>query len=729
VRNGSDSPSVEAYSGRGKIDISALLLHAVNFHQADKASTPKPTRVAKARIFAEKPFTKDSNASIATVVSPKEAMEIDSEILSPLITQRTPRHKMPKPSHENMHPQLRHRISGTPMDEAPWLGFFNMQPKTEPARAKDVALPKYMPVSPTPKNLAGPNASNSLDKSNFKFTFSRSSLQLSPEALKLMEETRAEATRIRRQMIAQREEDRANGIDDRKIALPKSKTSRFSDVHMAEFKKMDSIANHSSLWRANNSQPKSTNGPSLKRSPSKADLDKPTVSRGLKRSPSKANLYQPTTVPSLKRSPSKADLIKLGSAVKPAGVSKSPFTSLPIPSDTEHSAKRARFTVKDDVSTVSTMPYSPQRQPDGRASQSITPTPMRSNLFTPTKASLARAQSVKASKGSKIPGLIRSNSTMDLNEKSQISQKYGNNVTSIRSDAPSPSPVKTAFPQEIPKSSSIRLISFKRGAATSHRSAIPTPSKAIKSILRTPNRLYSNDPSKIAAGTHLATPPDLTKITFPAIPATAPVVKRVDFTASAREKAARDEAKADSAEPETSLYPDISMHLTSDEDEPQTHRMAFSAPPKKAYQSNDFTFRVGMPMNFPPTSPTIRAVRASDAEMSLAPPAVTSVPLGRATTPKRKVDDMLDAVTEETGNKENICGGDINMDDDDDSRPTKRARMAGFSSVQSNKIVTDTKTTHVTGTKKKNATVLRKGRIGGLRADRLAFLARPKTRK
>jgi hypothetical protein len=633
-----------------------------------------------------------------------------------------------------MHPQLRHRTSTIPLDEAPWLGFFNMQPKTEPARPRDVELPKYMPGSPTPKNLLASDEPNPLDKSNFKFTFSRTSLQLSPDTVKLMEETRAEATRIRQQMISQRKEELANGIEDRKIALPKSKANRFSGVHMAEFKKMDSIANHPSLWRANTSQLDPSNGRSLKRSPSKAELDKPTASANLKRSSSNAGLDKPVLISSLKRSPSRRELNKLRSVGKPTASSKSPFTGIPIPLDTEHSTKRAKFTVKDDVSTVLALPVSPERVPIGRVSQSVTPTPIRSHLFLPTKTSLTRAQSTKCSKDSKIPGLVRSKSTVDLAEKRKTHHKYGNAESYVRSDAPSPSPVKIGFPipPDAPTPSTIRPIFFKQGEATPRRSGIPSPSKVVKSILRTPHRLYSRDPTKVAAGTHLATPPDRTKITLPAIPATAPVVKHVYFTASAREKAARDEAKNDLMDSESSsLYPDLSMHLSAAAAggaQPETthdHRMIFSAPPKKLAKTSDFTFCVGAPISFAPTSPTIRAVRASDADTSIAQ-------TGRAASPKRKADDMLGAVAEESEDKENACsGGPANNDDGDDYRPMKRARTADPPSIQVNKKgVSDTKKAPVTGAAKTKSTAsARKGRLGGLSTVRLAFLARPKMRK
>lgn len=206
----------------------------------------------------------------------------------------------------------------------------------------------------------------------YEFKFSCQDSQLSDEAKRLMESVRGDVARIKsqmaqdkgKQMDAEQEADGLHG--SRKIAKPKGKVGRFSDVHMAEFKKMDSIAGHASAYRATPGrfQPAANSANPLKRTNSKARLDEPEDS-----------------------SPSKQ-------FVTPAPV--------PIAAN----AKRVKHDNTGDASS---------RRPtskDGDASRPVTPRPkhtIRSSLMTPTKASLARSSaSAKPTKTSKIPSLARS---------------------------------------------------------------------------------------------------------------------------------------------------------------------------------------------------------------------------------------------------------------------------------------------------------------------------------
>jgi hypothetical protein len=75
----------------------------------------------------------------------------------------------------------------------------------------------------------------------------------------------------------------------RKKVEPKGKMARFSDVHIQQFKKMDSIANHPSAFRADPTRFKPAVAQPLKKSPSKPDLAKPETSK-LKRTQSKIDL-------------------------------------------------------------------------------------------------------------------------------------------------------------------------------------------------------------------------------------------------------------------------------------------------------------------------------------------------------------------------------------------------------------------------------------------------------
>lgn len=183
------------------------------------------------------------------------------------------------------------------------LGFTDIRSPGKTGR-----VPGHLPT--TPSKIGG------LPSSPFTFRFARDAAdtELSTDARRMMEDLRDEAAKIKADLVAKRE---GGGNDteknDRKIARPKGKSGRFSAVHMAEFKKMDSIEGHASAWRAQNGRftPVVSD---TKSSPSKANLDGTPTSQAkpsLKRSSSRANLdATPTSVrkAGLKRSSSKANL-------------------------------------------------------------------------------------------------------------------------------------------------------------------------------------------------------------------------------------------------------------------------------------------------------------------------------------------------------------------------------------------------------------------------------------
>jgi hypothetical protein len=727
---------------------------------ATKSNLPKPTPVSRAKAFADKLFNKKgaSSASTATTRAPGHVM--NDEAFSPSNTSRTPQHIAAKPDKAEMHPQLNNRRA-QPEDEAPWLGFFNMQPRTDPARPKDVELPKILPPSPSPMRITQPVVVEDVtSKAEFDYKFTNSSLKLSPKTMKLMENTRAEAAALRAKMVAERDEI-AEQNSARKMLVPKGKSGRFSDVHKDGFKKMDSIASHHSLQRIaskNNLADSADTGyvrptsatkvslskpsqslkrtpsraelsrPStgtLKRSPSKAELDKITPS-ALKRSPSKAELDKPLP-PTLRRPPSKGDLTKLRSPDKKV---VAPAVSMPHTSnqtDAERSAKRARLAPSETLS------------PSPRPALIISPSPKarsmigrapRLGLFNPTRSSLARAKSVRAS-ATKIPGVVFSNSATDNMFGASIPTEVDSPLQE-RARSLAPSPMSTRLPSSARAlnpspvrnevdiaGSPIRLHGHLSNGSTNllARSRIPAVSP-IKSILRSPHILYSNNPAKIAAGTHFATPPDArTSI----IPATAPV-KRVEFTTSVKEKAARDEAKALSLSPNPKpLYPDLSQYL-ADKNITAMHT-ASSVPPKHSNRDEDFSFRVGVPKNFTSESPTIRKVRRSDVQIALLPPNQASA----SASPKRKVDEMLSDPIDD-GNKENI--GNVY------ERPIKRIRTKDsdnkpivnkIAKVLPKKAVSTKKST-LPGPRSRGGSHAPDKRAGGLTAERLAFLSQPKRR-
>ena len=744
---------------------------------------------------------------------------------------------------EEMHPKHLHQSTAKPREEARWLGFSNMPPATEPPKRN----PKHVEAQATPSRTH--KQENAFKSPDFTFTFRREqSLELSPEAKQLMDEKRAEALLIKEQMRSNGEAAQMSGdAFGRKIAQPKGKKSRFSELHDAQFQKMDSIAGHASAYRKDPSRlaaqtsgskvPVQTPSKSLKRSPSKAELDKneATPSRTIPRTASKPNLAQPAS--QLRRAPSMKNL-------------REPATEDATP------AKRVKRTETQDVSNArpsssssdkdKALPSTPQHIKDSR------PQPLYPNLAhlaTPTQSSLARAGSVRSTKvTSKIPGpsLVRSPSKPTLVEPNKGSPKHATNLMArspvkagLFGNPSSPSkpgtsgtgkddhedkmPLLSRSPtkgdlfshthtavdvsggalEEKPKNMMDAALARTPAKAGSHKharldqdnspspqkkepqapllarsplkmsvskgpeaeqpaekqSSIPllsqSPSKAsqsnnpftsaveqtpnvkssgnnlfgrfnmlraspIKSILRTPQRLYSNDPSKIAAGTHFSTPPkhdDTENSKEPGPPpATAPVRKRVDFSSSTKDHEA------------------IKMDISSDEPSSPVDDEALSAVPttgtanyptlptifspvvnptperrRQTVAPGDFTFRAGDGILFgdrlaPPASARAAStIRHVSAEPEIVPSTVAAsqkkrkfnfenkmnvnpAELSPTVTPgskKRKFafENSAIAKTAEVASasdKEN--GGEDEVEDEESSRPAKRVKSAATSS-------------------------------------------------
>lgn len=671
---------------------------------------------------------------------------------------------------EEMHPKNLHQSTAKPREEARWLGFSNMPPATEPPKRNS----KHVEAQGTPSRTT--QRESAFKSPDFTFTFRREqSLELSPEAKLLMEEKRAEALRIKDQMKSSGEAAQLSGEAlGRKIAQAKGKKSRFSELHDAQFQKMDSIAGHASAYRKDPSRlappattskiPAQTPSKSLKRSPSKAELDKTeaTPSRTIPRMSSKPNLTQPGS--QLRRAPSMKNLRE--AAREDATPAKR------VKRAEAHDVSNARPTSSDKDNA---QPSTPQHIKDSRAQPSY---PNLAHLSTPTQSSLARASSVKSAKtASKIPGpgLVRSPSKPDLAEPGRDSPKevtplmskspvkgglfpQRNATLSARSTEPdtgrdtqtnatpllarspaksglfshsavarepanvanekpkammdaalartpakagssrparpeqdnSPSPQKKEPQQPLLARSPLKMSVAKDSEThetNEKQSGIPllsqSPSKAsqnhnpfattatqsppkttgsnlmgrfnllraspIKSILRTPQRLYSNDPSKIAAGTHFATPPKFgdkaSKLPGPP-PATAPVRKHVDFSSSTKDREAtksstpseqpssegEDDAPSDPASTIATNYPTLPTILSPVVNPTPDRRRKTIAP-------GDFTFRAGDGIVFdssslapPASSKRPSTIRHVSAEPDIIPSTIA------ASQKKRKFD-------------------------------------------------------------------------------------------
>jgi hypothetical protein len=242
-----------------------------------------------------------------------------SQSLLPPKASQTPTNRTPiKPAGQEMHPAHHHASTAKVLDEARWLGFQALGAHTAPPKA--VTANQGTP-SKTPVPVANAPRIESSPDFRFRFKspfagFSKESKQdetgLSPSTRNLLKEVNGGETPggSRALFGATHFSSKADVSPERKKVEPKGKMARFSDVHMNQFKKMDSIANHASAFRADPSRFKPVVAPPLRKSPSKPDLVKPETSK-LKRTQSKMELTEPSSkIPPtpLKRTQSKMDL-------------------------------------------------------------------------------------------------------------------------------------------------------------------------------------------------------------------------------------------------------------------------------------------------------------------------------------------------------------------------------------------------------------------------------------
>ncbi|KAJ5897580.1 hypothetical protein N7504_007868 [Penicillium tannophilum] len=285
-----------------------------------------------------------------------------------------------RPSANEMHPSKAHQSTARKVDSGLILGFNPIK--------KDAAgnVLKEGPIEKTPSKTKPSPAPSQFGTPGYEFKFGQES-DLSNAAQQLMETIRQEARQARANLGPAETEQQRRDLQapaDRKIAKARGQAGRFSDVHMAEFKKMDSIANHPSSFRAipGRFEPATK---SLKRTKSKAQLDEPEPQN---------------------ESPSRSS-----SSAKPSAV--------PVPTAT---AKRVKHNTADDTTArhasvkavekkkeTATKPAGPRARPSST---------VRSSLMTPTRSSMARTTSIslslKAPKTSLIPSLARSPSTQAL---------------------------------------------------------------------------------------------------------------------------------------------------------------------------------------------------------------------------------------------------------------------------------------------------------------------------
>ena len=578
-----------------------------------------------------------------------------------------------QPSMEEMHPSKVHQSTIKPSASRQGFGSILARMTGSPSKLALAALSQQ-----TPSKAKG-SLPDKMTSPTFDFSFERPESDLSVEAQKIMDSVREEAAKIKAQMIEERgkqedkdgEADQLYGVGGRKIAKPKGKSGRYSDVHKQQFRKMDSIAGHASIWK----NKVEDNASSLKRSPSKAGLDEP--------------------------------LGKL-----PRSKSFKTFGNQILSDRLENTSpgKRPKQNRSDDTSSARPVSRDTDAEPESTQTTSAKVRPLSalpSAVTTPTKASLARSASVKSIETSMIPSLSQSASTKTLGSpvapKTEGSNKYLSSLSRFGS---------------------------------------------MKSILYRSQPKFSNDPIKVAAGTHL--PPPQGRINLekdlPSLPGTpstglhrSPTMKRVGFTPST--KSQHDLAASSPSLSKTpTLYsqhpsrPSDNIPISSD---PITYPDLGNSPnittrtkiPKPS-TPGDFTFRSEKTMDFntvPPatvTSPgnTIRHVRPSGISTPL--PAfnnLPSIPHGMSNKKRRYAES--DTEVEDEENVDPMKVGEV----DDDQPKAKKQRM---SKSWEN-------TAHAPSPTKRRTAGSRIPKFGGaedrgrkgISLGRLNMLARPKERR
>ena len=305
-----------------------------------------------------------------SAIPPSPSPAIPSAMRTPQTASR------PMPSFRDMHPEKVHPSTTSKVEAAVANQAMDIGRDTIPP---DLKQSLTSVIQQTPTKVQGSVPSH-MSSPGFDFSVAGSESGLSSETQTIMNNVREQAARIKARMGpsgetggSQRPDNaQMTGVAARRIATPKGKSGRYSDAHKAEFRKMDSIANHPSTWKSK-IQPSAT---SRKRSNSKANLDEcqPPV-----------KLPQSASTPSL-----------------------SMYGDLDDLRDRTH-AKRVKQNRDDDASHAPP----PLNSTTSEAKSHIL-TQLPSAMTTPTQASLARAASTKHHSASKIPSLPRTQSSYAL---------------------------------------------------------------------------------------------------------------------------------------------------------------------------------------------------------------------------------------------------------------------------------------------------------------------------
>lgn len=404
-----------------------------------------------------------------------------------------------RPSRAEMHPSKSHQSTAKKVDSGLVLGFNPIKKDTD-GKILGNGISDNTPTKSKPSP-----ATSGFGTPGFEFKFQSQEADLSDQAKLLMESVRGDVARIKAEMLEEKskqdhaDEEAGRPYGDRKIAKPKGKTGRFSDIHMAEFRKMDSIAGHASSFRAT------------------ADRFQP-LAKSLKRTKSQAQLDNSESHDS---SPSR-------SAAKSSNVTTPTAAT---------SAKRVKHNTAEDTSARS-QPAKTETQKVETPRRPVGPRPrpsVRNSLMTPTRASLARCStSLRAPKTSLIPSIklspaakeIASPRTPQTDFNPRLKTKLPT-LSNLRSILRRPQPLFSRDPAKIASGTHVAAPNFNpkslfAGAGDVSDSApTPSPKKHVEFTPSVKSRhelvAASPSPSKAPSARRLSATGDVQYPTLPAL--------------------------------------------------------------------------------------------------------------------------------------------------------------------------------------------------------------------
>ena len=394
---------------------------------------------------------------------------------------------------------------------------------------------------------------------------------------------------------------------------------------------------------------------------------------------------------------------------RPSGSKTVKGTKIPAPSnahspaklaavESSHASQKGHSAKKTPVKGVSaaTDPNSP-----GTSVPLLSRSPTKASLFT--KSAAKDATPNKTSLLSRSP--VRCPMLKDPDDASE-SRTHKADVEALLARSPLKKPsTKSADSEARSEESSWSTpllarppekIAHAKMDSTSQSSQTPNPARSlagrfnllraspIKSILRSPQRLYSADPVKVAAGTHLATPPKkrASEINKSLIAASASARKRVDFSSSTKDRYERAQSETTgrtpsknkaSAELDCSHSPSSAQPIAAYPTLPSTEFHRPTPQQRVSSRPNDFTFRAGNSIVFAesPSAPPSMSGNKRPSTIRHVSVDMHSPPAGRK---KRKFEFENEQAT--SANMEGTASDKENPTKQDEQRPSKRVKQS-----------------------------------------------------